>query len=74
MEDNSKRLGNLFWSLNKGDVSPSVSAKLQLLQQALDAGDLQYANNLQVQMTTTDWDECSQWLTALKRLIKVASG
>ena len=25
---------------------------------------------LQVSLTTSDWDECSAWLTALKRLIK----
>ena len=25
---------------------------------------------LQVGLTTNDWDECSAWLTALKRLIK----
>ena len=25
---------------------------------------------LQVSLTTSDWDECSHWLTALKRLIK----
>ena len=25
---------------------------------------------LQVSLTTSDWDECSSWLTALKRLIK----
>jgi len=24
----------------------------------------------QVQLTTTDWDECQGWLTALKRLLK----
>lgn len=25
----------------------------------------------QVQMTTTDWDECGYWLSAVKRLIKM---
>lgn len=25
---------------------------------------------VQVSLTTSDWDECSSWLTALKRLIK----
>lgn len=27
--------------------------------------------NFQVQMTTTDWDECGYWLSAVKRLIKM---
>lgn len=26
---------------------------------------------LQVQMTTTDWEECGFWLAAVKRLIKM---
>lgn len=72
MDDNSKRLGGLFWCLNKGDVSPTVAGKLSALCQALDAGDLTSAGHIQVQMTTSDWDECSHWLTALKRLIKTA--
>ena len=25
---------------------------------------------VQISLTTSDWDECSTWLTALKRLIK----
>lgn len=25
---------------------------------------------MQVSLTTSDWDECAAWLTALKRLIK----
>mmetsp|Transcript_24380 Transcript_24380/g.43410 ORF Transcript_24380/g.43410 Transcript_24380/m.43410 type:complete len:1160 (-) Transcript_24380:43-3522(-) len=72
MDDNAKRLGGLFWHLNKADVSPSVAGKLTALCQALDAGDFPQASHIQVQMTTSDWDECSQWLTALKRLIKSA--
>jgi len=72
MDDNSKRLGVLLWHLNKGDVSSNVAGKLKSLCQSLDAGDLATASHIQVQMTTSDWDECSQWLTALKRLIKTA--
>lgn len=73
MEDNSKRLAVLFYSLNSGDVSNKVCAKLRDLCHALDAGDFAAASHIQVGMTTSDWDECSAWLTALKRLIKTGS-
>ncbi|KAL4425258.1 hypothetical protein ABPG75_009274 [Micractinium tetrahymenae] len=70
VEDSSKKLGALFWRMNRGEVSQSVAGKLLQLCQALDAGDFVTATHLQVSLTTSDWDECSAWLTALKRLIK----
>jgi protein transport protein SEC31 len=69
-EDNSKRLGQLLWKLNAGDISDRVAQQLLRLCQALDQGDLNTAGQVQVSLTATDWDECGQWLTALKRLIK----
>ena len=71
LDDSSKKLGALFWRLNEGDVSPGVSAKLQQLCAALDGGDYATAGHVQVQLTSGDWEECSSWLTALKRLIKM---
>ncbi|PRW34057.1 transport SEC31-like protein B isoform A [Chlorella sorokiniana] len=70
VEDSSKKLGALFWKMNKGEVSQSVAGKLLQLCQALDMGDFVTATHLQVSLTTSDWDECAAWLTALKRLIK----
>jgi len=49
----------------------SVAERLQQLCAALNAGDYATAWHMQVQLTTSDWDEGSAWLTALKRLIKV---
>jgi len=69
-DDNSKRMGGLFWKLSNGDVSATVSSKLLQMAAALDVGDFSTATSVQVALTTSDWDECSQWLTALKRLIK----
>lgn len=74
MDDNSKRLGQMLWKLNAGEVSPHVVQKLMQLCQSLDAGDLATASHIQVELTTSDWDECGQWLTALKRLIKMRQG
>ena len=47
-----------------------VSTKLLQLCAALDTGDYNTATHIQVGLTTSDWDECSHWLTALKRLVK----
>lgn len=70
IDDNSKKLGGLFYKLNVGDVSPQVSGKLQHLCQAVAAGDYDTAMKMQVGLTTTEWDECGAWLVALKRMIK----
>lgn len=71
MDDSSKKIGQLFWKLNAGEVSASVVPKLQQLCAAIDAGDWHTANQVQVQMTVTDWDECGFWLNAVKRMIKL---
>uniref|UniRef100_A0A7S0R5S9 SRA1/Sec31 domain-containing protein n=1 Tax=Chlamydomonas leiostraca TaxID=1034604 RepID=A0A7S0R5S9_9CHLO len=71
MDDNTKKIGQLFWRLNAGDVSEGVVPKLLQLCAAIDAADWHTANHIQVQMTTTDWEECGFWLSAVKRLIKM---
>ena len=48
MDDNSKRLGGLFWRLNKGDVSDDVIARLKALCGALDERNYPYAQQIQV--------------------------
>ena len=71
LDDASKKLGGLVWRMNEGTVSESVTSKLLSLAAALDAYDYAGAAHVQVQLTTGDWDECSTWLTALKRIIKL---
>ncbi|KAF6262154.1 hypothetical protein COO60DRAFT_1470516 [Scenedesmus sp. NREL 46B-D3] len=71
MDDNSRRLGGLFWKLNEAQVAPHVVAKLLQMCAALDAGNWPAAQHLQVELTASDWDDCGTWLTALKRLIKI---
>jgi protein transport protein SEC31 len=70
IEDNSKKIGALFAKLNTGDISPNVSSKLIQMCNALDSSDLATAMQIQIQLTTSDWDECNFWLSALKRVIK----
>nr|XP_043619010.1 protein transport protein SEC31 homolog B-like isoform X2 [Erigeron canadensis] len=71
IDDNSKKLGALFVKLNNGDISQNASEKLVQLCQALDRGDFPTALQIQIALTTSDWDECSFWLAPLKRMIKV---
>ncbi len=73
MDDSSRRLGVLLWKLNAAEVSPSVVAKLKSLAEALDTANFTAAHGVQMALTTGDWDECSAWLTALKRLTKFRS-
>ncbi|CAK9869335.1 unnamed protein product [Sphagnum jensenii] len=70
IDDNSRKLGTLFVKLNSADLSANASMKLVQLCQALEVGDYATALQIQVALTTSDWDECSFWLAALKRMIK----
>ena len=70
VNDNSRRLGILFFKLNIGDIKPSVKTSLIELCRALSARDFPSASKIHISLTTTDFDECGQWLTALKRIIK----
>ncbi|XP_076901787.1 protein transport protein SEC31 homolog B-like [Bidens hawaiensis] len=71
IDDNSKKLGALFAKLNSGDISKNAAEKLGQLCQSLDRGDFTTALKIQVDLTTSDWDECSFWLATLKRMIKI---
>ncbi|XP_065870898.1 protein transport protein SEC31 homolog B [Euphorbia lathyris] len=74
IEDNSKRIGVLFAKLNSGDISKNASDKLVQLCQALDKNDFSTALQIQVLLTTSEWDECNFWLATLKRMIKGRQG
>ncbi|KVI00734.1 hypothetical protein Ccrd_021012 [Cynara cardunculus var. scolymus] len=71
IDDNSKKIGALFAKLNNGDISKNAAEKLVQLCQALDRGDFPTALKIQVDLTTSDWDECSFWLATLKRMIRI---
>ncbi|XP_057523798.1 protein transport protein SEC31 homolog B isoform X2 [Amaranthus tricolor] len=71
IEDNSRKLGALFKNLNTGDISKNAADKLIQLCQALDNGDYSTALQIQVLLTTSEWDECGSWLSNLKRMIKL---
>lgn len=70
IEDNSRKIGALLAKLNSGDISKNAADKLVQLCQALDNGDFGTALQIQVLLTTSEWDECNFWLATLKRMIK----
>lgn len=70
IEDNSRKIGSLFAELNSGDISPNAASKLRQFCQALDSGEFVGALQIQVQLTTSDWEECNFWLGTVKRMIK----
>eukprot|EP00257_Ricinus_communis_P020787 XP_015580116.2 protein transport protein SEC31 homolog B [Ricinus communis] len=74
IEDNSRKIGALFAKLNSGDISKNASDKLVQLCQALDKNDFSTALQIQVLLTTSEWDECNFWLATLKRMIKTRQG
>ena len=47
-EDNSKKIGALFWRLNAGELSPDVQDKLRALVAAIKSGNGQEASSVQV--------------------------
>ena len=49
MDDNTRKVGQLFWRLNAGEVSAGVLPKLAQLCAAVDAGDWHVANHIQVE-------------------------
>ncbi|KAL4313466.1 hypothetical protein GQ457_01G052370 [Hibiscus cannabinus] len=71
IEDNSKKMGALFAKLNSGDISKNASDKLIQLCHALGNNDFGTALQIQVLLTTNEWDECNFWLATLKRMIKM---
>ena len=81
-----EKIGIDFYCWHDRDIAPelgdlaasnaaldSVVAKLKSLAEALDTANFTAAHGVQMALTTGDWDECSAWLTALKRLTKFRS-
>lgn len=59
MEDNSRRIGALFWKLNEGQVSAKVVQKLQQMSAALDAGNWPAAQHIQVGTFSEEFGDSS---------------
>ncbi len=49
-EDNSKKIGALFWRMNAGELKPEILDKLRALVTAIQSGDSQQAISMQVSL------------------------
>lgn len=72
IESNSKRLGGLFTLLANGEVSEEVQSKLIGLGEALHKNDHAAVDVWIRDLTANNWDECSFWLTTVRRLTKLS--
>jgi hypothetical protein len=70
IQNSAQRLGILFWQLNNQQLSSGVLALLEELANAVARGDWMAAQQFHIKLTGSHWDECGQWLQAIKRLIK----
>jgi Steroid receptor RNA activator (SRA1) len=70
MDNAAHKLGVLFWQLNAQQLSGTVLALLADLSAAVARGAWHDAQQLHIKLTGSHWDECKEWLGAIKRLIK----
>lgn len=68
--NSAQRLGLLFWQLAHDQLSPDVLSLLSSLAAAVAASDWAAAQQHHIKLTAQHWNECGQWLSAIKRLIK----
>jgi len=73
VDDIKKRLGLLADKLRSGAVTAAVFEKLLQLCTALGSGDARTAQDLHVQITTSDWSDNGPWLMGVKRLLEMTS-
>ncbi|CAG9463141.1 unnamed protein product [Pedinophyceae sp. YPF-701] len=71
VDDAGKKFGVLAWQLSQGGVKERVLQKLVGLSQALDRQDAAAVGQAVTTIVKEEFDSCSQWATALKRLLRL---
>lgn len=72
-QDAEKRINILFDHLNNEDLlSPEAVTDMVALSQALRQADFDTAHGYALDLLTTRSDECTQWMTGVKRLIEMS--
>ncbi len=69
MDDVNKKLGRLVVSLNKGAIESTVIPHLIQIGQFIEKGKYDSASGVVGTLMSQHWDNNSQWIQALKRLI-----
>lgn len=68
-DDIAKRLDDLYNKLQTGTVKTATSQKVIQMVQCINAQDMATAGKIQVDLSTSDWDQNKNWLMGLKRLL-----
>jgi len=71
VEDNSLKLAVLVQRLGQDTIPRRISDVLLQICEALKNNDEELALKMHVQLTTSEWSECSPWLPVLKRIMAV---
>ncbi|KAL0084054.1 hypothetical protein F4703DRAFT_1858252 [Phycomyces blakesleeanus] len=69
LDDTERRLKILFDQLNNQQVSETVVGCMLSLVKALEKGEYEEAERIQVELVATCYDACGSWLVGVKRLI-----
>jgi len=73
LADIKKSKDILFSKINSGVLNPDLMAKLHQMIQFFTTRDWRSAQQLNVALTTTDWNEQKDWLRGTKALINISS-
>jgi len=68
-DDIAKRLQELYAKLQSGSVKTATSQKVFAMVQAISNQDLATAGKIQLELSTSDWDQNKNWLMGIKRLL-----
>ncbi|KAI9027608.1 hypothetical protein CLU79DRAFT_739983 [Phycomyces nitens] len=69
LDDTERRLKILFDQLNNRQVDDMVVECMVCLVKALERGDYEEAERIQVELVATCYDACGSWLVGVKRII-----
>lgn len=68
-EANAKSLEDLYTKLQSGQIKTASSTNVMNMVKAVESQDFATANRIQVELSTSDWDQNKTWLMAVKRIL-----
>lgn len=68
-EANAKSLEELYAKLASGNIKPASASNVVNLVKAVEGQDFATANRIQVELSTSDWDQNKTWLMGVKRIL-----
>jgi hypothetical protein len=65
-EDAKSKMEELYGKLERGEISPTVQAKLIGFGEALEGGDSNTLAKIKTEIQSWDWDMNKSWIMAIK--------